>query len=175
PQLAVSNPQPLQPPRASAQPHLAEVAPAMRIRRFEDIPAIAAEKRDIALKVAIERDLRLVSFEEGRIEINVVSGAAADLSTRLTRALQAWTGQRWIVALSQDEGQPTLHEQEQARKASDLRGVRAHPTVRAVLEAFPGAEIVRVDLKRPESEAVDGAGDAAQAVPIDPDDSDDDL
>ncbi len=177
------------PAASAARPQLATVAgqpvaraapapaqPAMRIRRFEDIPAIAAEKRDIALKIALERDIRLVAFEEGRLEINVAGGAAAELATKLSRALQGWTGQRWVVALSQEEGAPTLHEAEQARKASDLRGVRAHPAVRAVLEAFPGAEIVRVEVKRNESDAPDvDAGEAAlQTAPIDPDESDED-
>ena len=174
PQLAASQPAPSMPapaPRAEAA-----AQPTMRIRRFEDIAAIAAEKRDISLKVAVERDIRLVSFEEGRIEINVVSGGG-EIATRLSRQLQSWTGMRWVVALSQQEGAPTLQEVERERRASDERGVRANPAVRAVLERFPGAEIVSVRLARtePEPAAVDDDIDLSQAVPIDPDDADDDL
>lgn len=163
-------PMPASAPVARAAPAPA-AQPGLRIRRFEDIPAIAAEKRDIGLKIAVERDLRLVAFEEGRIEVNVADGAG-DIVTRLARALQGWTGQRWVVAISQAEGAPTLQEVERERRANDLRGVRANPSVRAILESFPGAEIVAVRLNRPEPEA--GAGDegeaATHAVPIDPDD-----
>ena len=173
PQLAYSNTRAALAPRATP---MASAEPQLRIRRFEDIPAIAAEKRDIALKVALERDVRLVSFEEGRIEISTPPHAA-DVAVRLSRALQMWTGARWIVALSQEEGLPTLQEQERERRANDERGVRGNPAVRAMLERFPGAEIVRVALKRDESEdsAVDENDAAIHAVPIDPDDSADDL
>ncbi|MCA0423955.1 MAG: DNA polymerase III subunit gamma/tau [Proteobacteria bacterium] len=163
------------PVRSAPRPE-AHAQPTMRIRRFEDIPAIAAEKRDIALKLAIERDIRLVRFEEGRIEINVAEGAG-DIAMKLSRALQGWTGTRWIVALSQEQGAPTLQEVERERRANDERGVRANPAVRAILDAFPGAEIVRVQLQRSEPEApdVDEADGASQMVPLDPDDDDDAL
>ena len=171
PQLAASQ------PVAKMAPHAEAAAqPSMRIRRFEDIAAIAAEKRDISLKVAVERDIRLVSFEEGRIEINVISGGG-EIATKLSRQLQSWTGMRWVVALSQQEGAPTLQEVERERQADSERGVRANPAVRAVLERFPGAEIVSVRLARTEPEAgpADDDIDLAQIVPIDPDEADDDL
>ena len=168
---AVSTPAP-----ALARQEASPAQPSMRIRRFEDIPAIAAEKRDIALKLAIERDVRLVRFEEGRIEINVADGAG-DIAQKLSRTLQSWTGMRWIVALSQEQGAPSIAEVERARRADDERGVRANPAVRAILEAFRGAEIVRVQVQRGEAEAspVDEAEAAVHAVPIDPEEDDDAL
>lgn len=150
----------------------AAAEPAMRIRRFEDIPAIAADRRDLQLKIAVERDIRLVSFEEGRIEINIASGPA-DIANKLQRTLTSWTGMKWLVAVSDAEGAPTLHEQERERRASDMRGVRAHPTVRSILESFPGAEIVAVRLARADEAEVDESDAASQAVPIDPDETDD--
>ena len=51
---------------------------------------------------------------------------------------------RWVVAISQQAGAPTLATQ-QAERDSLLRNeVAAHPLVRAVLEAFPGATIASV-------------------------------
>jgi len=162
-------------PRPAPAPAAPSAAPAMRIRRFEDIPAIAAERRDIALKIAVERDLRLVSFQEGRIEVNVV-GKAGDVVPRLAKALQDWTGSRWVVAISHEEGAPTLHEQERERQASDMRGVRGHPGVRAILETFPGAEIVAVRLNRAETgDGEEGAGEAALPALPGLDDPDDEL
>ena len=175
PRLPAGNtlPQPAPTLRQDVAP-AAEPAPSLRIRRFEDIPAIALERRDLALKVAVERDLRLVSFEEGRIEVNVV-GPSGDVVTRLARALQTWTGSRWIVAVSQQSGASTLAEQEQARRADDMRGVRANPVVRAILEDFPGAEIVAVRLLRGEtdSSAMTDEIDGQAAPPVEADDVDD--
>ena len=62
----------------------------------------------------------------------------------LGQLLGEWTGSRWIIAISQAEGAPTLAEEE-ARRESALRNeVAAHPLVRAVLDTFPGATIAAV-------------------------------
>src|SRR6185503_2322892 len=91
-----------------------EPQPGPRLRRFEDVVALAGERREIALKSALERDLRLVRFEEGRIEFALAEGASRDLPNALKRALDDWTGRRWAVALSSEPGAATLHEQRQA-------------------------------------------------------------
>ena len=171
PQLAYAAPAPA-PARAPEVKAAAE--PMMRIRRFEDIAAIAGEKRDLQLKIAVERDVRLVAFEEGRIEIAIASGSP-EIAVKLQRTLQGWTGMRWLVAISQEEGGPTLQEQEAERRANDQRGVLARGAIRAILDSFPGAEITRVDLARAETGAdeVDESLAAGQSVPIDPDDDDD--
>jgi DNA polymerase-3 subunit gamma/tau len=49
-----------------------------------------------------------------------------------------------VVVVSREPGQPTLKSVAEARKAEFEIGVRADPLVKAVLERFPGAEIVRV-------------------------------
>ncbi len=89
------------------------------------------------LKAALERDVRLVRFEEGRIEFSLAEGANRTLANDLARALQAWTGQRWMVALSAEPGAPTLHEQAQAAARERKEGARGHPLVQAVLDEVP--------------------------------------
>ena len=116
----------------------------MRLRRFEDVVALAGEKREIVLKRALERDVRLVRFEEGRIEFSLAEGGSRTLANDLSRALQQWTGQRWMVALSSEPGAPTLHEQAAAAERERKEGAANHPLVQAVLSKFPGAQIVNV-------------------------------
>ena len=53
----------------------------MRLARFEDVVALAGEKRDIGLKLALERDVRLLHFEDGRIEFNTADGASPSLAS----------------------------------------------------------------------------------------------
>ena len=36
---------------------------------FQELVALAAERRDLTIKSALERDVRLVRFEDGRLEI----------------------------------------------------------------------------------------------------------
>ena len=68
---------------------------------------MADARRDILLKTALERDVHLVRFEEGRIELRVAPGGRASLANDLAAAIEAWTGRRWVVALSKDEGAQT--------------------------------------------------------------------
>ncbi|HVY58388.1 MAG TPA: DNA polymerase III subunit gamma/tau [Xanthobacteraceae bacterium] len=122
---------------------------AVAIRRFEDLVALAAEKRDLQIKTALERDVRLVRFEDGRIELALEPNASRALVNDLSRKLAAWTGRRWMIVVSTEPGQPTIKSQNEARRAEAERGIRADPLVQAVLARFPGAEIV--DVRHPEA------------------------
>jgi DNA polymerase-3 subunit gamma/tau len=121
-----------------------ENAPALELRSFPELVALAAEKRDLQVKTALERDVRLVRFEDGKLEFAFEPNANKSLVTDLSRKLQLWTGKRWMIVVSGEQGQPTLKSQAEARQAELEVGVRADPLVKAVLERFPGAEIVGV-------------------------------
>ncbi|WP_262298680.1 DNA polymerase III subunit gamma/tau [Microvirga sesbaniae] len=136
--LATSQPHP------QPRPQAAQTEPTMRLRRFEDVVALAGEKREIVLKAQLERDVRLVRFEEGRIELSLTETGSRTIANDLTRALQQWTGERWMVALSSEDGGQTLHEKAVAAERERREGAANHPLVQAVLTKFPGAQIVNV-------------------------------
>ncbi len=129
--------------------------PARVLKSFEDLVALAAEKRDLAIKRALERDVRLLRFEDGRLEIGLEASAPKALTGELSKKLSDWTGRRWMVIVSAESGQPTLYAQAQTRKAELKDGVRGDPLVQAVLQRFPGAEIV--DVRQPASTPAAGA------------------
>ena len=158
-----------------AAPRPAPAAPAgPRLGRFEDVVAQAEAARDIALKVALERDVHLVRFEEGRIEFRLAPGGRQSLPTDLARALDAWTGRRWLVALSKEEGAPTLAENSRAAEQTRHQNAAAHPLVREVLSRFPGAQIVDVRDKAPEGDAAEAAADGAGPAAPPPEEADED-
>jgi len=127
-----------------------------RIENFAALVALAGEKRDIALKAALERDVRLVRFEEGAIEFALVPGAPPQLAQTLMRKLQEWTGARWMVAITSEAGGLSLKEQEEQRAAERRRGIEADPLVRRALSEFPGAQIVAVRPHNPPEAANTG-------------------
>jgi DNA polymerase III subunit gamma/tau len=139
---------------------------ALALQTFDDLVALAAEKRDLSLKSALERDVRLVRFEDGRLEFSLEPSAQKSLTGELSKKLADWTGRRWMVIVSAEQGQPSLYAQAQARKAELKDGVRGDPLVQAVLTRFPGAEIV--DVRTPagaggmgELPFAEGGGDSA--------------
>jgi DNA polymerase-3 subunit gamma/tau len=111
---------------------------------FAALVALAGEKRDLGIKSALERNVRLVRFEDGRIEIALEENAPKSLVGELSKKLADWTGRRWMVIVSSEPGMPSIYAQEQARKDELKDGVRDDPLVQAVLARFPGAEIVGV-------------------------------
>ena len=162
-------------PAFSEAPQPAETLPAaaqpMILGSFEAVVQLAAEKRDLRLKAALERDMRLVRCEDGQLEIALEPGATQTLVNELSGKLKMWTGRPWVVVLSREPGQPTLKARMDAREAELKRGVRADPLVQAVLERFPGAEIVAV---RPRETEPPIAEPEFEAIPINPDDEDND-
>jgi DNA polymerase-3 subunit gamma/tau len=150
----------------------AEAAETRAVKSFEDLIGLAVEKRDLSIKSALERDVRLVRFEDGTLEIALEAGARKTLIGELSKKLADWTGRRWMVAVSAEAGSPSLRAQAEMRKAEMKDGVRGDPLVQAVMERFPGAEIVEV--RPPAGAAPEQAGETPSSVPPEPDAADDD-
>jgi DNA polymerase-3 subunit gamma/tau len=114
------------------------------------------------MKMALERDVRLVRCEDGQLEIALEASAPKTLVHDLQRKLTAWTGKRWMVVVSQEQGSATVRAQAEERRAELERGVQSDPLVQAVLNRFPGAKVVGVTQNAPD------ASDAApEATPLD--------
>jgi DNA polymerase-3 subunit gamma/tau len=146
-------------------------AAPVALARFEDLVALAAERRDLQTKAALERDVRLVRFEPGRLEVALEPSASKAIVGELARKISQWTGRRWMVVVSGEQGQPTIKEQNDARQAELERGVQADPLVKAVLARFPGAQIVAVREGLQEPSASSPEGDVMPPEPPFDDDS----
>jgi len=113
-------------------------------RSFAEVVALFDVHREALLRSHLWSHVHLVAFEAGRIEFRPEPAAPRDLANRLGQLLTEWTGQRWVVAVSQGGGEATLAEQAERRDGELRNAVAAHPLVRAVLDTFPGATIAAV-------------------------------
>jgi DNA polymerase-3 subunit gamma/tau len=113
-------------------------------KSFEEVVALAEEKRDLKLKHALSEQVRLVRFRAGHLELNPLPTAPKELGQDLMRKLKAWTGRVWIVALSGEEGAAPLGVQRREREAREIERIRDHPEVKQVLQHFPDARIAAV-------------------------------
>ena len=153
---AAMSPRPSEEPVAqlgTAEP----AAPVLSLGTFEALIALVSEKRDITTKMALERDVRLVRYEDGQLEIALQPNAPKTFVHDLQRKLTAWTGKRWVVVVSREQGAPTMRDQADARQAEVERDVQSDPLVQAVLNKFPGAKIVAVTQTAPEAGMPDAA------------------
>jgi DNA polymerase III subunit gamma/tau len=137
-------------------------APALRLTSFDDVVALARAKRDIQLVQSLEREVRLARFEQGSIAFTPAEGADPGLAQTVSRRLQEWTGERWMVALVAGSTAPTLRETSEAREVERAMSAASHPLVQKVLDRFKGARIV--DVRRPEIAPSPTAGEADDEI-----------
>jgi DNA polymerase-3 subunit gamma/tau len=146
PMIATSQPAPVATPQAVAQPALATIA------SYKDLIALATAKRDVLVKLALESQMRPVSFEQGRIEVALSDNADPTMISTLSARLQLWTGQRWLVMVSSrpPEGL-TIRQERDQRKEAATSAAYEDPLVKAILETFPGAKLVNVTVRDDEA------------------------
>jgi DNA polymerase-3 subunit gamma/tau len=130
--------------RAAPQPQAISQDAVPVLRTLEDVVALAGARGAPVLKVHLESDVHLVRIEPGQIEFRPGPRAPRTLAGDLAQKLKDWTGTRWVVTLAREGGLPTLAEQKRDQQAAKIEAVAQEPLVRAVLDRFPGAEIVGV-------------------------------
>ncbi|WP_412050711.1 DNA polymerase III subunit gamma/tau [Hoeflea sp. Naph1] len=123
---------------------VAEPEQQVAISSLEDMVALAEQHRDIAMKVQIRTGVRLVRIVPGRLEISLAPDASPTLPGELTKKLADWTGAKWVVSLSREEGAPTISEREVAKREALVSDARQDPDIAAILSRFPGAKITDV-------------------------------
>lgn len=112
-------------------------AVAHKLESLSDVVALCEANRQAKLAGQLIHTVHLVRFEHGRIEIRPKKGTPQDVAGNLGAFLKAQTGERWVVSISNDAGEPTLHEQTISKASED-------PFVKSILDSFPGAVIERV-------------------------------
>jgi len=122
---------------------------------FDDVLRLIEARRDIGLKLDVERFVRPISFRPGAITYEAAPGAPANLAGRLVARLKEWTSQPWLVAAEGGGGAESAWERQKREQRETRSEIEADPFVRAVMDAFPGAELVAVrQLAVPQGEAV---------------------
>ena len=115
-------------------------------RSFDEVIALAGERRDMMLKLQLEDRVSLVKFDytAGSIDLFLLPGAPPQLANELREKLNAWTQRKWVVVLSKAAGERPRGEVRREREAAELEALKAHPAVKAVLEQFPDAKIAEI-------------------------------
>ena len=114
---------------------------------FAEVLQLISDKRDIGLRVDVERYVRLVSFKPGAITFEPAPNTPIDLVRKLVTKLKEWTGQRWLIATEGGGGAETVYERDQRETVAARARLEKSPFVAAVLSTFPGAEITAIRAK----------------------------
>jgi len=131
---------------SGAAPHASAPAagrgPGPQPASLDDVVALCRERREARLAAELRQHARIVRFEPGLIEFSTDPGAPGDLANRLKQVLNTHTDRQWVVSLTDAEGAPTAREREAEAARAAQEAALNDPNVRAVLSAFPGAELI---------------------------------
>ena len=119
-----------------------------------EIVALAETNGEMLLAARIRNHVKLVSLKPGNLQIGLVGAAPDQLAGDIARYLSKWTGQRWLVSLSESGGSQTLAEEQRDADENLRDTIASEPLVAQILDIFPGASID--EIKNPETTDASG-------------------
>ena len=123
----------------------------LQIKTFNDLIEVCNIKKEIKLKYELETNVNLVSFENQRIEISFNDHLDKEFIKNLSSKLYEWTDERWIISLSKKVGELSKKEKDITNKKKILEKAKRGEVYKKVLEIFPDAELIDIDVKQDEN------------------------
>ena len=123
----------------------------LQIKTFNDLIEICNIKKEIKLKYELETNVNLVSFENKRIEISFNNHLDKEFIKNLSSKLYEWTNDRWIISLSKKIGELSKKEKDIISKKKFLENAKRGEVYKKVLEIFPDAELIDINVKQDEN------------------------
>ena len=116
-----------------------------KINSFEELISLVEKNKEIELKFDLERNVRLVKFSEGKIDIEFNEKLSKNFIKNLTSRLLEWTGDRWIITLSKSKGDQTIYEKKNEVKKMLFEDAKKTEIYKKVMALFPNAELTNVE------------------------------
>ena len=117
----------------------------IEITSFKDLIDHANKEKEIELKYDLERNVKLVSFNKGKIDISFNEKLNKNFIKNLTEKLLFWTGERWIISLSKNDDAKSIYEKDQEDKSNKIEEFKKSKIAQDFQKTFPDAKLI--DLK----------------------------
>jgi len=113
-------------------------------KSFKDIIELIRLNKNIRLQYDLENNVSLVSFERGKIELNILNNDEKILST-LSNKLQELTHEKWSIVSSSSEGQKTIKEARDDDEFEVRSLIKEHPIYKEALNEFDNVDIISIE------------------------------
>ena len=114
----------------------------IEITSFQDLIVQANKEKEIELKYDLERNVKLVSFNRGKIDISFNEKLNKNFIKNLTEKLLLWTGERWIISLSKNADAKSIYEINQEDKSNKIEEFKKSKIAQDIQKAFPDAKLI---------------------------------
>jgi len=114
------------------------------IKSFNELVELCLEKKEMKLKYELEKNVNLVKFEYGRIEISFNDNLDTDFVKNLSIKLLEWTNRRWIISFSKAQGEMSIKDKEKHKQKELIEKTKKSSLYKDVLDHFPDAELINV-------------------------------
>ena len=118
--------------------------PKVEINSFQDLIDMANKEKEIELKYDLERNVKLVSFNRGKIDISFNEKLNKNFIKNLTDKLLQWTGERWIISLSKNSQAKSVYEKNLESKNNLIDEFKKSKVAKEIEEVFPDAKLIDV-------------------------------
>ena len=116
----------------------------IEITSFQDLIDQAHKEKEVELKFDLERNVKLVSFNKGKIDISFNEKLNQSFIKNLSERLLSWTGERWIISLSKNNDAKSLYEKNMEKKSSIIKEFQKTDVAQKINNAFPDAKILDI-------------------------------
>ena len=113
----------------------------IKITSFQDLIDRSSKDKEIELKYDLERNVKLVSFNKGKIDISFNEKLNKNFIKNLTDKLLSWTGERWIISLSKNNEAKSIFEKNLENKNKKIEDFKKSKIAKDIKAAFPDAEL----------------------------------
>ncbi len=117
------------------------------ISSFNDLIKLSSLKKEIELKYELEKNVNLIKFSQGKIDISFNENLGKNFVRNLSERLLTWTGKRWVITLTKKEGQKTFAEQQLISKKQLLEKEKKSEIYKKFKDVFSDLELVDVQKK----------------------------
>ena len=116
----------------------------IEITSFQDLIDKANEEKEIELKYDLERNVKLVSFNKGAIDISFNEKLNKNFIKNLTEKLLLWTSERWIISLSKNTEAKSIYEKNLENKSNKIEEFKKSKIAEDIQNAFPDAKLIDI-------------------------------
>ena len=114
------------------------------IKNFSELIELASIKKEAQLKYDLEKNVNLIKFLPGKIDIGLNDNLNENFIRKLSEKLLEWTGNRWIISLSREQGEKSMHDKKEEKLKNIIKDIKKTELYKNFTKNFPDGELIEI-------------------------------